>query len=95
MKSQQGSWLYSIRYGFLSYENRLLKFIPALCNSEILINNLMDSFDRLAKLYEHEKYLRRQKITLNLNREAKEYVLIPMRNEEEQKENIVNLGKDK
>ena len=54
MKSEQGIWLHGIRYGLLSYENRLLKVTPILYNSKVLINDLIDLCNRLVKLHEHE-----------------------------------------
>ena len=68
-----------MRYGFLSYKNGLLKVILIPYNNKVLINNLIDLYDRLVKLYEHKRYSRRQKIISSLNREAKEYVLIKIR----------------
>ena len=49
-------------------------------NNEILINNLIDSYDRLAWEYKMEKEMRRQKIISKLNSNAKEYTLLYKRN---------------
>ena len=84
-----------MRYEFLSYKNRLLKVISIPCNSKVLINNFIDSHNRLVKLYEHERYLRRQKIISNLKSDAIEYAPMNMRKEEERKVNEVNISKEK
>ena len=78
----------------ISYENRLLKVTWIPYNCEVLINNLIDFYNRLVKLCEHKKYLIRQKIISNLNREAIECTLGKVRHEEEIY-NIDSLDKDK
>jgi hypothetical protein len=48
----------------------------------MLIKNLIDSYDRLAKECKREKNIRRQKIILNLNSNTKEYTPTLTRYEE-------------
>ena len=40
-----------MKYRLLSYKNRLLKNILIPCNGKVLINNLIDLYDKLKKLY--------------------------------------------
>ena len=50
--SQLGLWLHKMRYAILVYENGLLQVMQTLYNSEVLINNLIDLCNRLARLYQ-------------------------------------------
>ena len=88
MKSEQGIWLHGMRYRLLSHKNRFLKVALILHNSKVLINDLIDLCDRLAKLCKYEQYSRRQKIILKLSREVKKHMPIPERQEEDKKEKI-------
>ena len=89
--SQLGLQLHRMRYAMLECENRLSKVMQILYNSEVLINNLIDKCNRLARSYQKEKNLQRQKIISNLKREVKEYILINIGYEEKKKDTMVNL----
>ena len=45
----EGSWFEGMKYVNLVYENELLIIQQAQFNNEILINNLIDSYNRLAR----------------------------------------------
>ena len=47
--------MHGMRYAMLVCENGLLKVMQMLCNSKVLINDLIDTYDRLARLYQQEK----------------------------------------
>ena len=51
MNSQPGLWIYGMRCTMLVYKNGLLKVRQTPCNSEVLINDLIATCDRLAKAY--------------------------------------------
>ena len=48
-----------MKYINLTYKNRLLIIRQSPCNNEILINNMIDSHNRLAKEYKRERDMRR------------------------------------
>ena len=45
MNSQLGPWIHGMKYGMIVCENRLLKIIQILHNSEVLISDLIDSYN--------------------------------------------------
>ena len=79
----KGSWYERIKYTDLIYENSLLIIRQTPCNSKILINNIIDLYDRLVKEYKRERDMRWQKIVSNLNYNTKEYTLILLGNAKE------------
>ena len=83
--------MHEMRYTMLVYDNDLLKVIQILYNSEVLINNLIDLCIRLAKAYQQEKDLWRQKIISNLNRDTKEFVPLKKEYRKDKNNNKVDL----
>ena len=56
-----------MKYMILTFENRLFIIKQTSCNSEILINDLMDLHNRLSKACKYRQDSRREKIILILN----------------------------
>ena len=73
-------------------KNGLLIIRQIPCNSKILINNMIDSCNRLVKKCKRERDMRRQKIVSNLNYSTKEYILISVGNAKE--ENSMMCSRD-
>ena len=57
-----------MKHTIMVYENRLLMVTQIPHNSEVLISDLIDICNRLARAYQQEKDLQRQKIILSLKR---------------------------
>ena len=55
----EGSWFEGMKYANLVYKNGLIIIYQTQFNNEILINNLMNSYDRLAREYKIEKEMHR------------------------------------
>ena len=53
------SWCKGMKYANLIYENGLLIIRQVQCNSETLINDIIDTCNRLAKECKREKDMRR------------------------------------
>ena len=71
----QQSQINRIEYTTLTFKNRLLIIKQIINNSEKLINDLVDVYDRLAKEYKREYDIRRQKIISKLNYSGPEFTL--------------------
>ena len=75
-KAIEGLWFKGMRYANLVYENRILTIQQTQFNNETLINNLIDSYDRLVQEYNIEREMHRQKIISKLNSNAKDFTLV-------------------
>ena len=82
-------------------ENGLLIIRQIPCNSKILINNMIDSCNRLVKEYKRERDMRRKKIVSNLNYSTKECISISVGNTKEhiliptREENSIMCSRDR
>ena len=80
----EGSQFEGMRYANLVYENEILIIQQTQFNNKTLINNLIDSYNRLVREYKIEKEMCRQKIISKLNSNTKDFMPVSQQIENEE-----------